>query len=286
MIIVYVIAKQMEGVFYMFSKIFYPTDLSERSARDLAWIAEHLADENSQIIIAHSVDTTAGIDTPEVVIQANEAIDIFCKETIPENVTFKALAEAGEKTEVLASIAHREICSVATITTKPGTKIANLIQSLAIPQLILRWETPPENTDTMLKNVVIAIDLESKRTNSILRNVKSIVERLDKDIKITLLHGVPMEDPSTAHQIYNQAAKALEKVRIEVEEWNKETYGELVGGQTEEELPLKIEELKTGLLVLGLPLKGDIWQLLLGNTAEALIERTKCPVLIIPVLPF
>lgn len=266
----------------MFSKIFYPTDLSERSARDLTWIAEHLTDDNSQIIVAHSVDTTAGIETPAVVVQANEAIEIFCKETLPENMPFKAFAEAGGKTEVLSSIAHREVCSVATVTTKPGAKITHLIQSLAIPQLILRWETPPENIDTMLKNVVIAIDLESKRTNSILKIVKSIVERLDKNIKITLLHGVPMEDASTAHQIYNQAAKALEKVRIEVEEWNRETYGELVGGQTEEELPRKIDELETGLLVLGLPLKGDIWQLLLGNTAEALIERTKCPVLIIP----
>ncbi|EFC91678.1 UspA domain protein [Dethiosulfovibrio peptidovorans DSM 11002] len=266
----------------MFRKILYPSDLSERSERDLKWVATHLTERSEEIVAVHVVSTSIGVETPSVVSGAQEILKEMCERSIPNGVPFRFYVEAGEKDEVFSAIVRREDCSVAVITVSPDTAIVPLVQSLGLPQLILRWNTPPTIPGDILKNVVVATDLEAKRTQNILDGVKKVLDRRQKDTRITLLHGVPMEDASMAHGLFNQASKAMEAAKEEVEKWNDLVETKLVGGQTEEELPKAIVDLSTSLLVLGLPLKTDIWQLILGNTAEALVERTRCPILIIP----
>ncbi len=266
----------------MFKRIFYPTDLSERSGRDLKWVAKNLFDPSGEMIIAHRVGTSVGTDVPEVVGQVQELMEEFCQANIPEEMSYRAFVEAGSYGEVLPSIAQRESCSVAVITTSPRSSVIPIVQSLAIPQLILRWEAPPVIPGDLLKSVVVSTNLESERNNQVTQALKSLLEITGRKPKITLIHGVPMTDPSSSHLLFNQASEAMELARQEFESWNGEAHSKLVGGQTEEELPKLVIELNTSLLVIGLPMRTDIWQLLLGNTAEALVDRTTCPVLVIP----
>ncbi len=266
----------------MFSKIFYPTDLSERSERDLAWVAKHLSDPSGEMIIAHRVSTSVGIDTPAVVSEMQEAIGEFCERAIPSGTSYRAFVEAGSYGEVLPAIACREKCSIAIITTPPKASVVPIVQSLAIPQLILRWQAPPVIPGDLLNSVVVSTNLEVERTNQVMQNLRSLLERSGRKPKITLIHGVPMSDSSSAHILFNQASEAMEVARAEVESWNGQAGSRIVGGQTEVELPKLVLELNTSLLVIGLPQMGDIWQLLLGNTAEALVDRTSCPVLVVP----
>lgn len=266
----------------MFKRIFYPTDLSERSGRDLKWVATNLSDPSGEIVVAHRVGVSLGADVPALVSQIQVALDEFCEANIPPETTYKAFVEAGSYGEVLPAIAHREGCSLAVVATSPRASILPIVQSLAIPQLILRWEAPPVIPGNLLKSVVVATNLESERSNQVIKELKELLEKDNRKPPITLIHGVPMADPSSAHILFNQASEAMEIARQEVESWNGEAHSKLVGGQTEEELPRLVRELNTSLLVIGLPIKTDIWQLILGNTAEALVDRTSCPVLIIP----
>ncbi|PIE54552.1 MAG: hypothetical protein CSA35_05095 [Dethiosulfovibrio peptidovorans] len=269
----------------MFKKILYPTDLSERSERDLRWVSSHLYEPGEEFIVAHGVDVAVGMETPSVVSQAGMLLQELCERAIPPSVAFQCRIRAGGRDEAVPAIAKEENCSMVIVTSSPTAPVVPIIQSLAIPQLILRWENLPTVPGELLKSVVVATDLEEERTTSVLQGLRSVLAVLDKSDhhpRITVLHGVPMTETQTAHQVFNQASKALELLRIDVESWNGQAESQLVGGQTEEELPQAIVELNTSLLVLGLPSRGDVWQLLLSNTAEALVERTKCPILIVP----
>lgn len=266
----------------MFRRIFYPTDLSERSGKNLKWVAANLSDPSGEMIIAHRVDTSMGTNVPEIVGQMQVHLEEFCEANIPKEMSYQAFVEAGTYREVLPSIAQRENCSIAVIAASPRASILPMVQSLAIPQLILRWEAPPVISGNLLKSVVVSTNLESERSNQVTQALRSLLEKEGNKPRITLIHGVPMADPSSSHVLFNQASEAMEVARQEVESWNGEAYSKLVGGQTEEELPKLVKELNTSLLVIGLPIKTDIWQLILGNTAEALVDRTACPVLVIP----
>nr|WP_321502622.1 universal stress protein [uncultured Dethiosulfovibrio sp.] len=266
----------------MFKRIFYPTDLSERSGRDLKWVATNLSDPSGEMVVAHRVGISVGTDVPELVSQIQIALDEFCEANIPPETAYKAFVEAGSYGEVLPSIAQREDCSLAVVATSPRSSILPIVQSLAIPQLILRWEAPPVIPGNLLNSVVVATNLEQERSNQVIMALRDLLEKNNRKPPITLIHGVPMADPSSAHLLFNQASEAMEMARQEVESWNGEAHSKLVGGQTEEELPKLVRELNTSLLVIGLPIKTDIWQLILGNTAEALVDRTACPVLVVP----
>lgn len=266
----------------MFGKIFYPTDLSERSERDLAWVARNLSDPSGEMIIAHRVGTEMGTDTPEVVSHVQETLDEFCERSMPPDARYRAFAEAGSYGQVLSSIACREECTIAVITVSPKASVVPIVQSLAIPQLILRWQTPPVIPGDLLNSVTVSTNLEAERTRQVTESLRSILEKTGRKPTVTLIHGVPMSDSSSAHILFNQASEAMEVIRAEVEGWNGQAQSRIVGGQTEVELPKLVLELKTSLLVIGLPKTGDIWQLLLGNTAEALVDRTQCPILVIP----
>ena len=43
-----------------------------------------------------------------------------------------------------------------------------------------------------------------------------------------------------------------------------------------------LEKIKPGMLVVGLSVHGHFWELIVGSTGEAIIERSPCPVLVIP----
>jgi nucleotide-binding universal stress UspA family protein len=93
---------------------------------------------------------------------------------------------------------------------------------------------------------------------------------------------VPLEDAGQSQELVHSATDALEEVREEVSRWNTNTSSEIVSGQPEEELPGKIADLDPTLLVLGLTIHSEMWGLILGSTAESLLEKANCPVLIIP----
>lgn len=266
----------------MLTRILYPIDLSPRSQKGLTWIADRVLQKNSQLVAVHIVDTAAGTDTPRYVHDARISLQTLCDTVIPPDVSCKVIVKAGNLMEDLPDIAHQEKCSFAILPVKEGSSPVPLIKKMAIPQFLLRAKEGVFPKEDVFTRIVVAVDLFPERTDHLLSSLKEILSDSDISSKITLIHAVPLEDAGQSQELVHSATEALEEVREEVSSWNTCTEGEVVSGQPEKELPKRISEYDPTLLVVGLSVHGEIWELILGSTAEALLEKAECPVLIIP----
>lgn len=266
----------------MLTRILYPVDLSPRSQKGLAWIANRVLQKHSTLVAVHVVSPAAGLDTPRYVHDAEVTLDTLCNTIVAPDISCKVISTAGDLEEVLPEIAHTERCSFAILPVIQGESILPLVRQMAIPQFLLRTENGDFPEEDVFTKIVMALDLSPERTEFLLTRMKDILSDSDIPSTIHLLHGLPLEDAEGSQNLVHAATEALEQVRSEVSKWNPDTVAEVISGQPEEELPRKIMSIQPTLLVVGLATHGDMWQLILGSTAEALIDKTSCPVLIIP----
>jgi len=266
----------------MLTRILYPVDLSPRSQKGLAWIANRVLQKNSTLVAVHVVSPAAGLDTPRYVHDAEVTLDTLCNTMVAPDISCKVISTAGTLEEVLPEIAHSENCSFAILPDMAEESVLPLVRQMAIPQFLLRatgGEFPEEDVFT---KIAMAVDLSPERTEILISRMKELLSDSDIPSSIHLLHGLPLEDAGGSQNLVHAATEAIEEVCSEVRKWNLHTQAEVISGQPEEEIPKKIMELEPTLLVVGLATHGELWQLILGSTAEALISKTSCPVLIIP----
>lgn len=267
----------------MLTRILYPVDLTPMSQKGLSWVVNRVLQSNSEMVAVHVVDpAAAGIDTPRYVHDAEISLDTLCQTIVPSNINCKVLAIAGDKMDILPDVAHKEKCTFAVLPVREGEDIIPLVRNLAIPQFLLRSKDGNMPKEDVFGRIVMALDLSAERTDMLLNRMKEILSDSSIEPQITLLHGIPLEGAQGSQVLVNKAEEALQEVEASVHTWNINTTAELVSGQPEEELPCRIKDLDPTLLVVGLALHGEFWQLILGSTALALIEKTNCPVLIIP----
>lgn len=267
----------------MLTKILYPVDLSPLSQSGLSWVANHVLEDNSELIAVHVVDpTVAGMDTPRYVHDAEISLDTLCRTMVPDNIRFRVISKAGDKRDVIPEIALAERCTFAILPVHEDEDVIPLVRKMAIPQLLLRTSDGKMPKEDVLGKIVITVDLARERTERLTETMRTVLDGVSVVPEITLLHGVPLEGAQGSQVLVNKAEEALSTVAEDIKGWNENTLSELISGQPEEELPKRINGLAPSLLVVGLATHGELWQLILGSTAMALIEKTACPVLIIP----
>jgi nucleotide-binding universal stress UspA family protein len=267
----------------MLTKILYPVDLSPFSQSGLSWVANHVLEDSSELIAVHVVDPTiAGMDTPRYVRDAEISLDTLCQTMVPDNIRFRVISRAGDKKDVIPDIALAEKCTFAILPVREDEDVIPLVRKMAIPQLLLRTSDGHMPEEDVLGKIAIAVDLSRERTEKLTETMKTIIEGVRVVPEITLIHGVPLEGAQGSQVLVNKAEEALSTIEEGIKRWNENTLSELISGQPEEELPERINEIAPSLLVVGLATHGELWQLILGSTAMALIEKTACPVLIIP----
>ncbi len=140
--------------------------------------------------------------------------------------------------------------------------------------------------------LLVAIDF-SPATEKIMESVKALVCKLDS--KVWLLH-VAMPDPDFVgyevgpdterefvakkfqeeHRKIHELADELKKAGIDVTPL-------LVQGATVETILEKAEELNVDAIITGSHGKGAVYRLLVGSVSEALLHKSRIPLVIIPV---
>ncbi len=267
----------------MLTRILYPVDLTPLSQKGLQWVADRVLQKSSEMVAVHVVNpAVAGMDTPRYVHDAEISLDTLCQTVIPDHIHCKIIAVAGEEMEILPGIAHSEKCTFAILPVRKNEDIIPLVRHMAIPQFLLRTEEGNLPEEDVFSRIVMAVDLSPDKTDILTNKMKDILSGSSGKSEITILHGVPLEEAQGSQLLVNTATEALQEVEKTLKTWNSATVSELLSGQPEEELPRRINEIHPSLLVVGLSLHGELWQLILGSTAIALIENTTCPVLIIP----
>ncbi|MEA4878244.1 universal stress protein [Aminobacterium sp. MB27-C1] len=266
----------------MLRRILFPMDMSSFSKEALLWVSRRALQRQSDILIVHVVSPAAGMNIPQLVQEAETTLNEFCQKNLPEKLFYKVIVAAGESLEIIPEYASKEECTFAVIPSQEAGELTPLVRRLAIPQLILRSRNEHFPEEDIYQNIAVAVDLSPERTDMMLHELRDILQQVDTVPTLTLVHGVPLEDAEDSQTLINAAEEALEVVTQDVSSWNTETSMQIVSGQPEIELPSWIEKTSPSLLVVGLSTQREIWQLILGSTAEALIEGTTCPVLVLP----
>ncbi len=265
----------------MFRKLLYPTDLSELSLKGLEWTMRNLLMGSSEILIAHVIDPAAGVRTPEITRDAEDFLERISEDLSARNIKNSIFLETGDAKELLPDLAHSAGCSASVLFTSVHEKVTPFIRMLPIPHLIAKCPEDRIPPDDPFEEIILCTDLSPERTDSMLTQLRPILEGFKT--RLTLLHSVVLEDPGTSDEIFRTASEALEEVKLAVREWNPSTEAVLVSGEPEEEILKQCALIGAKLVVVGLSTHGELWNLLIGSTAEPVIERSTSPVLVLPV---
>ncbi len=264
----------------MFRKILFPIDLSDLSRKGLTWTAVNVADPSSEIVLVHVVEPMSGIDISPMMVKAEEAMSGLETELSALGIKNRAFVLSGDPFDILPEIAHSEGCSVSMTFADKNDVVVPFIRIMAIPHLVVKTEGESMPPPDPFRKIALATDLSPERTETVLRELRNLLG--GRAIPLTILHSVSMEDPATSTEMFQIASSALEEVREAVETWNPGTEADIFGGEPEVEILRKIQDLDPGMLVVGLSVHGHLWELIVGSTGEAIIERAPCPVLVIP----
>ncbi|MCF7936440.1 MAG: universal stress protein [Synergistales bacterium] len=266
----------------MLRKVLYCTDLSELSEQGLLWLAEHMSWKETEFVLLHVVDTVAGVETPNYVSEAEDRLAEASRSLRERGIPVRHIVEAGDEAEVARRIAGEHGCTLVSYLVEPGQDKAGFVRKLALPQLLIDVGeerklpvSPPQH------HVVVATDLDPERTETMFAALENALA--GTAYSLTLVHAVPLEDPSRAEELITTADEALQTVKESISSWAPEAATRIESGELEETLKQTIEELDPSLLVLGLSLHSELWQLFVGTTAEVVINESRCPMLIIPV---
>ncbi len=264
----------------MFRKILFPIDLSELSRKGLTWTAVNVVDPSSEIILVHVVEPMIGINISPMIADAEAAMEKIELELASLGIRHKAFVLSGDPLETLSEIAHSEGCSVSVFFTERNDVVVPFIRNMAMPHLVVKTtdsRTPPPDP---FRHIAVCTDLSPERTDIMLGELKNLLG--GRPVPMTILHAVSLEDASSSSEMFQIASSALEEVRESVASWNTEAGAEILTGEPEEEILRRAAELQPGILTVGLSIHGHLWELIIGSTGEAIIERAPCPVLVIP----
>ena len=264
----------------MFRKILFPIDLSELSRKGLTWTAVNIVDPSSEILLVHVVEPMTGLDISPMITDAEGALEKIGAELSALGVRHRVLVLSGAPLETLSDIAHSEGCSVSVLFAEADDVVVPLIRYMAIPHLVIKTRgshTPPPDP---FRQIAVCSDLSPDRTECMLAELKALLR--GRPVPMTILHAVTLEDSSSSSEMFQIASSALEEVRETVASWNPETGAELLTGEPEVEILKRTSEILPGILAVGLSTRGNLWELIVGSTGEAIIEKALCPVLVIP----
>jgi nucleotide-binding universal stress UspA family protein len=143
-----------------------------------------------------------------------------------------------------------------------------------------------------MKNILVTIDFE-KETSVLVEKASELATKFNS--KIWLIHVAAPDPDFVGYEAGPQneidfRADELENERKEIEQYVRQlkeigvdAEGLLVKGPTVETILKKIEKLDIDLVVIGHHKHGLFYKTFVGNTDSALINKSKIPVLLVPL---
>ncbi len=264
----------------MLRKVLFPTNLSPLYNKILAWLTDTVLQRGSEVLLLHVVDPVLGADTPRMVREVEEELTRVADSLKPAGIRGIPIVLAGQEQDIIPRIARSRKCSLA-IHVAPSPEEAQLmIQHLAIPQLIVAARPDTVLRDP-LSDIAIAVDLSPDRTPRLLEKLQRFLNSPCPEL--SLVHVVPLEDTDSANGMVVTAGEALEEVAIQASSLALKTKTFLGSGTPESELPRIMNARNPSMVVAGLSHHGELWELLIGDTATHLLKRITCPLLLLPV---
>lgn len=267
----------------MLTRILFLADVSPFSDHALAWAKDKMRAEQTDFLLLHVVDSAAGLESPRLVSEAEAYLDRLGSHILSPESYYKTMVLSGDIMEILPEVVQSEGCTFVLLPIPKGMDPFPLIRTVPVPQMVVQEEDEFFPPGDIFQKVVVALDLEPARTSLMLENLRTLLLQTGGNPFITLAHAFYPPTAESAPELMNAASEALGEIQKEVSSWGYDTAVELVTGKPETDLPPRINAMAPTLLALGLPYAGEMGQLVLGATAEALLQETVCPLLLFPL---
>ena len=276
------------------NKILVPLDGSMLAEQSLPIARSLAAVFGANLILANvkedkkSADANDGDQTNNAAFDCDGYLRRAVEMLNSESMSAECVSAQGEPAREINRLAQEAAADLIVISTKGGFDIERifsasvsmrLIEQTDLPILLLRPTDEPASRYTEFKKIIVALD-GSAEAETILPMVKLLADRFDNEVLlVSVPEGAESENYAATMQTYLDGIAAnlnSEKTRTKV----------LLGGSGPARTILAFaEDERADLIVMATHGRGGAErreQLPLGSVPTRVIEKTVCPVLLVP----
>ncbi|MFW6128284.1 MAG: universal stress protein [Halobacteriota archaeon] len=290
----------------MFERILYPTDFSEVSLHALHNCIPQLVDMGvKDLIVVNVVDVIpediVSIDTMEK--KARERLEKIQSDLKEKGISSRYMVDIGSPAGKIAAeavcpsfeIVERAYCEMVDLIVLPtkgknvlrekliGSTARNVARRCKIPVLLLRYEwdkkagKPKGAIDCahMFEKPLIALDF-SACSGPIANTVKKFGDTVKEGF---LYHVVDYGSEKEIDENMKKAESELDKYE---RTFSFPVKKKADSGEASESIMNEANDVGASMIVIGKRGRGMVKEILIGSAANAVIRRSKVPVLLIP----
>jgi nucleotide-binding universal stress UspA family protein len=297
-------------------RILVPIDFSEYSTRSLQYAIAFAGRFDSKLILLSVIETALpaydfGATSPALLVwgtqikkQTRDKLIRFAEEQVPTEINYECIAETGDPTtEILhaASVQKADLIVMATHGRSGmqhmllGSVAEKTIGFAPCPVLVVRRVQRPfisskaDQLELNLKHIVVPTDFSNDAQRAL-----AFAETLAKKTRarLSLLHVVPvhyavgeydgLDFPRLEAELMESGERHLAKLRSRIEQRDIEGSTEITRGSVRGEIMSFVDQSKCDLVVMGTRGLTGLKHLVLGSTAEYVVQHAPCAVLTVP----
>jgi len=286
------------------------TDLSETANAGVRWAVQVASERGFSLHLLHALNLAGWtMDYSEleakVPVQLEDAarqhLDRISRETQQLGVPATWEVRIGQPSEIIVAEAHRlgaELVVLGSSGHRPfdpallGSTAERVVQRATCPVLTVHpGDSPPTGT---VRRILVATDFSNEATWALRASLKLLAGADSDPPKITLLHvyHVPYEfsmdsiygpaapDASVWEAVAREVSGRLDSHALALEtELGIEVVAVSQGGYPPQAIVHQAAESQVDWIVLGTHGRTGLAHVLLGSTAERVIQKAPCPVL-------
>ena len=150
----------------MLRRVLHPIDLSPQSQEGAMWILNTVATPRSSLLLVHVVNPEAGLNTPNLVRDAEEHMALLEEALRSTHDNVSSLVLAGDDEESVAEVAHTEKCSLVAHVVSSEDDPLPLVRGIPLPHLLIpRGDDGSLPESPLFAKMVIAQDGEAAEMN-------------------------------------------------------------------------------------------------------------------------
>ncbi|MDX1501741.1 MAG: universal stress protein [Thermoanaerobaculia bacterium] len=286
-------------------RILVATDFSETADSGLEWALEMARVHGAELLLVHGLmlpnQATDFLPSPpdyseEIRAAARGRLERAADSARERGVVVSAELRLGIPSETVLEAAEESQADLVVIGTRGLTGIQHLLLGSTAERVVQRSVCPvltvhPGDVDRHrpVRKIVLPTDFSAASDHAVETTLELLRPRLD-DAELVLLHVYHLPFEYTAYGTVPTALDYFKDVEGSAQERLEELAEPLRGrgltvhtsareGYPPEVIVEAAEELEADLLALGTHGRSGLAHLLLGSTAERVVQRAPCPVL-------
>lgn len=281
------------------------TDFSEPAEVGLAWAARAARTHGARLVVVHAVAPpmpVADFAAPPLTVDrelreaAREQLDALLRTETLAGIDAEAALRDGSPAQAVLDAAEEVGADLVVVGTRGLTGFRHLLLGSTAERIVQRSKVPvlsvhpgDPRPDRALRTVLAPTDF-SADAGAALEAAVDCLALSEEATRVILLHvyHVPAEyrsyGPSSTffkltEELYESFRSRLEELAAPLREAGREVEVECIQGIPAEVIVRRAGEREVDLIAMGTHGRSGVAHLLLGSTAERVVQYARCPVL-------